>query len=297
MTADFDATRIVRSWLRTDEHESADRLLANALAIVATTPQRRSWWPARRIAQMNTVAKYAVGIAAVLVVTIGGVAIMSPATFRPAVILAPPSPTPTPPRTPAPSPTATPVRTPDAEGDIWPTGIYGPGRHQALLGGVPFSFVVPTSGWSSYSWKAMLEKGAFPSENSAWIGFNWGGNAVNDIDPCTKKNTGKTYSTVDDIARAYTRIPGTDAVGPTDVTLGGRPAKKVVLTVHDDIPCFPNQFTFDSSLTWPNALTSEVSFWFVDVDGKRFSLHIDRTAPNPELDLDIQDIVNSIRFE
>ena len=45
MTAERDTTRVVRSWLRADEHESADRLLHTVLARLDTTPQRRPWWP------------------------------------------------------------------------------------------------------------------------------------------------------------------------------------------------------------------------------------------------------------
>ena len=294
MTADRDTARIVRSWLRTDEHESADRVLANALAIVAETPQRRSRWPARRISPMNSVTRFAVAVAAVLAVTVGAVAITSPATFfRPGIVAPSASPTPSS----APTVTPTPLATPDPEGEIWRTGTYAVGRHSALLGGVPFSFEVPTSGWSSYAWKAMLEKGAYPTRTYAWIGFNWGGAGVNDINPCTKESSGKAGPTIDDIAQAYTDIPGTAAVGPTDVTLGGRRAKMVVLTIDDDIPCPSNQFTFDDYLTWPNALSSEIQLWFVDVDGKRFSLHVDRAAPNPDLEGEIQDIIDSIRFD
>ena len=46
-----DTTRIVRSWLRMDEHESADRVLDVVLDSLDATPQRRPWWPARRIAR------------------------------------------------------------------------------------------------------------------------------------------------------------------------------------------------------------------------------------------------------
>ena len=49
MSTERDVTRIVRSWLRTDEHESADRVLDTVLDLLDATPQRRSWWPARRI--------------------------------------------------------------------------------------------------------------------------------------------------------------------------------------------------------------------------------------------------------
>ena len=57
MTADLDTTRIVRSWLRTDEHESADRVLDTVLARLDATPQHRSLWPVRRIADVNANVK------------------------------------------------------------------------------------------------------------------------------------------------------------------------------------------------------------------------------------------------
>ena len=67
MSTDRDTTRIVRSWLRTDEHESADRVLDAVLDQLDTTPQRRAtWWPARRIESMNTMLRF--GIAAAVLV-------------------------------------------------------------------------------------------------------------------------------------------------------------------------------------------------------------------------------------
>ena len=72
MTADRDTTRVVRSWLRTDDHESADRVLLTVMSRLDTTPQRRSWWPPRRFAQMNRYLPAAVAAAAVLVVAVIG---------------------------------------------------------------------------------------------------------------------------------------------------------------------------------------------------------------------------------
>ena len=61
---DRDVTRVVRSWLREDEHENADRVLDLVLDQLDTTPQRRAtWWPVRRPTTMNTPFRY--GIAAV----------------------------------------------------------------------------------------------------------------------------------------------------------------------------------------------------------------------------------------
>lgn len=72
MTADRDTTRIVRSWLRTEEYESADRVLETVLSLLDTTPQRRSRWPSRRFAQMNRFAQAVIAAAAVLAVALVG---------------------------------------------------------------------------------------------------------------------------------------------------------------------------------------------------------------------------------
>src|SRR5919106_1622352 len=69
-----DTTRIVRSWLRAEENDSADRILGVVLERLDTTPQRRAtWWPARRFPEMNHTAKLALGAAAVVVVALLGI--------------------------------------------------------------------------------------------------------------------------------------------------------------------------------------------------------------------------------
>jgi hypothetical protein len=141
MTADRDTTRIVRSWLRTDEHESADRILDSVLARLDTTPQRRPMWPPRRFAFMSTYLKLAAaGVAVVLVAVVGynllpgrgGIGVQ---------------PTPTP----APTPTAaavqsTPAATEPAIPAIGPLAI---GRYPMTLEGVRFTFELANAGWSS----------------------------------------------------------------------------------------------------------------------------------------------------
>lgn len=72
MTADRDLTRIVRSFLRTDEHESADRVLETVLARLDTTPQRRSWWPSRRFAHVNNITRVVIAAAAILAIAFVG---------------------------------------------------------------------------------------------------------------------------------------------------------------------------------------------------------------------------------
>ena len=73
MTTERDrSTRIVLSWLREDAHENAERVLLLALDEVDTTPQRRSWWPARRFSNMNTQIKALLAVAAVVAIAVVG---------------------------------------------------------------------------------------------------------------------------------------------------------------------------------------------------------------------------------
>ena len=65
MSTDRDTKRIVRSWLRTEENESADRVLGSVLDRLDATPQRRATrWPARRLPEMNNMARLALGAVA-----------------------------------------------------------------------------------------------------------------------------------------------------------------------------------------------------------------------------------------
>ena len=68
MSTDRDLTTLVRSWLQTDEHESADRVVGAVFDRLDTTPQRRPLWRAWRNNLMNGTFKLvAAGTAAVLV--------------------------------------------------------------------------------------------------------------------------------------------------------------------------------------------------------------------------------------
>jgi Tol biopolymer transport system component len=72
VSTDRDLTNFVRSWLHTDQHESADRVLSAVFDRLETTPQRRPLWRAWRSNLMNGTFKLvAAGTAAVLVAAIG----------------------------------------------------------------------------------------------------------------------------------------------------------------------------------------------------------------------------------
>ena len=305
MTTERDTTRIVRSWLRSDKHESADRVLDNVLAVLDATPQRRSWWPARRSTDMNTFAKLAIAAAAVVVIAVVGISLL-PASGGvggggPA---ASPSPSPTPTAPPSPSPTPVAYAYP-------PSGELEVGsRHSLTVDGVPFSLTVPASGWMSTGSAMGLNKESGGAPSSAWMPI-WTPDNVY-ADPCTQSRLDPPPGpSAADLAAAISTVPGTDAMGPSDVTVGGRAAKLVVLTIREDIGCDPQQFYLwynegpgddcsgdEECGRYATALGDTIRVWIVDVDGARlfFEAETGKDA-GPEIEQEIQQIIDSIQFE
>jgi Tol biopolymer transport system component len=124
MTTERDAARAVRSWLQTDEHESAERVLGLVLDSLDATPQRRPrWrWPSAR-AMNGTFRLAAATTAAVVVIALGGAIYFSHPALTPA---ASPSPSASPFAT-DPAAAASPTPTPSSE----PTAAIEPSPSDA----------------------------------------------------------------------------------------------------------------------------------------------------------------------
>jgi hypothetical protein len=287
MTADLDTTRIVRAWLRTDEHESANRLLAEVVAALDTTPQHRTRWPAWRVRSVNLDAKLAVYAVAVLAVV---ALVMNLLPSGGQGVGGSPS------ESPSPRLSVEPSASPS--GDIWIKGApIAIGRHEARIGNIAFSYEMPVEGWSSDPvWIGMLKKGPFLAENSAWLGFTWVFDRVA-TDPCGGSST-SVGPTIDDLAIAMTTIPGTTAGEPIDTTVGGLPAKVVEYSIDDGMPCQPGRFwLYGEGSAYPDSIDSTIMEWIVEVDGQRTGVHTDRVGPSPELEQEMRQIVESIQFE
>jgi hypothetical protein len=107
-----------------------------------------------------------------------------------------------------------------------------------------------------------------------------------------------------DSAAAVASAPGTELVaGPSDVTVGGRAAKHVVVRVREDVGCDPGFFFTwtppDGGAFWLDTLPGDtIRVWIVDVDGTHFVIEAE-TRPNagPEVEQEIQEFIESIRFE
>jgi hypothetical protein len=296
MNTQLDVEQIVTDWLH-DEVTTAgsDKVLAGALVRVASVRQERIPRP-ERFPVMNAYAKLAVGLAAAVVGVVVAYSLLPEngmgligtpmATASPSVL---PSPTPS-------SPTTTP------EDAVWPVGTLGVGPHDAKLLGIPFSFTIPSPDWRSDHGEGTLETGVFPQTSFAWIDF---GGPITWIytDPCARKSA-TVGPSIAEQAAALTTIEGTDAVGPTDVAVGGRPAKLVVLTIHPDVQCAQQGFELygrtspgGGTTLYANGITSTMRVWFVDTGGQVLMIHSDQLGANPKVEQEIQQVVDSIRFE
>ena len=223
MSADRDVNRIVRSWLEEGVTALPDRVLDTVLDQLPATPQRRAPWPVRRLLDMNIPTRIAVAAAAVLALAVIGV-IAIPRGSGVAGLGATSSPTPV--STPTPSPVPLPS-----------TGALAPGTYLLDAGSdipVRLTFTVP-AGWSTdggFVYKNPAPGEASPPPNSVGrlLVVTW---IVSHVytDACHWQGTLVPVGTADQFATLLANQKGRTATAPTDVVLGGSPAKRVDLTV------------------------------------------------------------------
>jgi hypothetical protein len=98
--------------------------------------------------------------------------------------------------------------------------------------------------------------------------------------------------------------PGTKLVtGPSDVTVGGRTAKHMVLTDRENVGCDPGFFytwrDMEGGALWPTTGVGDtIRIWIVDVDGARLFIAARTTEQaSSGLEKEIRQIIRSIRFD
>lgn len=305
-----DATRVVRAWLEEGSTELSDRVLDGVLREFPTTPQDWPFWSQRGHSLMNTFAKFAVTAAAVVVLTVVGVNLLSPSGGLgrpPPPVSPPPSPTPTGQTSPSPFP---------SDVNFGP-GDYRIGRHSVTVDGVPFSFDISTRHWEPW-WRGGVPTGSLRLNKSVidgqgaeglvyWTAFPEG--LYTEL--CASLLDPLVGSSIADIATAVSNAAGTELVTePMDVSVGGLPAKYVELTVREDLGCDPGYFhVFPAQSGGAFWLTpgvgATIHVWILDVDGTRLFIagetqHIRDGATEQRLAGlmgEIHQIIDSIQFE
>jgi hypothetical protein len=295
MTTPRDPDRLIHAFLAEGPDRLPDRTYDTLRGDLDRTRQRVVIGPWRE-AHMNTFAKLAIGLAAVMVVAI--VALNLPAGSGPGGAASPSptvTPSPTGDATPSPSPT------PAAIGSFPPVGPLAAGTYEATsdFDLVPFSFTVP-DGWQSRGWfltNASASDGRFPVH----VHFV----PVTDLyaDPCLGTLVSPTVGpSVEDLAAAVAVQAGAEDVTTADVTVDGRPAKFVQYTIPADYSCVVDKF-----LIWSDGESGDlyeeppfgetVRMWILDVDGKRFVITAVHHSTTTEADQsEVQGVVDSVTF-
>lgn len=182
-----------------------------------------------------------------------------------------------------------------------------------------FTFAVP-SGWQFDGSFAFSGHPGSPEDTDIWIyttdSFYGGADhlpmtpAVFD-DPCVHDDFESFEASLAGQAEAFASIPRTELVsGPAEVTVGGRAGRVATIGIPADLGCPKGEFwllfnmecgapTLDCT-TFPNWPGEAIREWFVDVDGEIFNIRAQIRYPeeaSPDLDVEIQQIVDSIQFE
>jgi len=285
MTSD-DFGRTTREWLDEGPTRMSDRALEATLEEVHVTPQRRAWWPAKRLPEFPLWAR----AAAIVVLVLGAVAMGS--TLRPAGVAGPIGvPSPTAPAT----PTASPPPTATMSSIALTYGVQYPYR---------LHLTVPTT-WSARDLEFVISKngGDAPTGMAigTWLvsnlyvdGCNWQAGL---LDP-------PVGPTVDDLATAIAAFPDRDTTTPTDVTIDGFSGKELEMTVPDvdftscDNAQFRSWVGPDDGIRFHEGPLERSRILILDIDGTRvltFGRTFPETSAADRAELDA--ILDSMRIE
>jgi hypothetical protein len=277
VSTERESNRIVLSWLRADEHVSADRILDDVFTAVDATPQRRSPWLARSVPPMNnTTVRLIAAVAAVAIVAVIGYQLLSGSGAGDA----------------GPSPSLGPSV--DASATPIPSTAAGPINFTALEGGgtelEPGEYVIdyaapvalvtftvpdePYLQWPSPWFKALFDWGPWHQSNAARLGAVEVVNLY--VDPCNPA-LGPRDPAVgpsgEDLLTALGEVPGMVVSAPVDAQLSGYNGQYVELTGEVPADCIEDRSIWqttrgDQSLLLPGDGDLHM-VWILDVEGQR----------------------------
>lgn len=300
MSAERELERVVRSWLREDGREDADRVLTAVLTDIDTTPQRPpTWWPVRRYRTVNGTARVVAAAAAVsLLIAIGGYALLNGSLGSPGTNGSSTA-------SPSPRETALP-QLHRSEPSMLQPGPYA----VSSAFDAPFTLTVPAN-WTGLEHKsgfALLVKteaggrfGFVP--NHSLLGFYKVNGAF--ADPCRDEAPlDPAPIGVDGFVAALRQEVGVDATRPTPTTVGGLPATTFDLTTTIDYENCPNDpaslWTFydvGTHVFHENNTGGRSRIWLVDVHGTLILINAEVTDRATDADAEeLYRMVDSVEF-
>jgi hypothetical protein len=220
MNARSDLDRSITEWLVAEVPDRApERLLEASRAAICTTPQRRAWWPAGRVPNMNNnIVRIAAAVAAVGVALFIGYQLLG-------------SPDPGGPPT-VPSPSVSPSEEPSAAASTIQTLVPGMGDLSSgtyLISSVePFAITITIpDGWESAQVPAQIwGPGDNPKSSVGW--FTVDGLFADPCDPT--QGYLDVGPTADDLVQALASHPTISVGQTTEVTVSGYAGTLLELT-------------------------------------------------------------------
>ncbi len=326
MSTERDVTRIVRSWLEDGATALPDRVLDSVLDQLPMTSQRRSWWPAWRLSEMNNALKLAIAAVAVVVVALVGINLL-PRSEGVGGSGQTPSPSPAPSLTASPSPSLS--RSPAPSPALFPVGPLAAGSHtiqpfvgpgglctgESLQAGcteagaeddsIRITLTVP-DGWAGLEYSIIPSVESYSPPGGAGLLFGRGGwlytvsQACGGSGPDPNGPTIPTGTTVDEFVTALVDHPDLDVTSPVDVTLGGFSGQYLEFRAPANTTTDPGgcgYFVWEPGIyaQGPNALWR---IWVLDVNGVRVVVRGDSfPGTSPQIQAQLQSIVDSIQIE
>ena len=288
MSTDRDTRRIVRSWLRTDEGESADRVLDIVLDRLDTTPQRRAtWWPARRTSTMNQAMRIALASAAVVAVALIGVSFFSGGNVGG-------------PEPGGPSPTATPEPAALVTGPL-EAGTYSTTPFTLPGGPISFTLTVP-NGWEADVPGAVFPAGGPGGPDGAAGTFLQPEGLYSD--PCDGNSGAPDVEigpSVDDLVTALGSQRAYESTTASDVIVDGYSGKRLDLQLPSDVDfatCDSGEFWVWDAGPYAQGVGNHWQVTIVDVDGTRVVILAHDFADTPaSTKAELQNVVASIQID
>jgi hypothetical protein len=240
MTHDRDIERLLSIWLREGPDEVPDRVLDEVASRIGRQAQRPAWRLTWRDTPVTAYLKPIAALAAVLILAVGGVAILRQPSGTGAPTTAPTSASPVPTQlaspTPSPKPTPSPMPAPSAtaaaacsDPAFQCSGVLAAGAHASAIFQPALAFEVP-SGWTNTldrdrAFTLRPPNGVFTFQVLSQV-------AIPEQDgTCSAVRKEAAGNDVTDWITFLTTHPGLEASAPEPVSVGGHDGMRVQFQV------------------------------------------------------------------
>jgi hypothetical protein len=295
MSTENDVARSLRSWLKENRHEDADRLLDVVFDQVPATPQRRAGWLARRSTVMSNSVRIAVAAAVLVVVAFIGYQLLGGSNIG--------GPTQTETPLPTASPSVAPSTAPSKAAGL-PLGPFDLTVAGDIFD-IPMTVTIGATDWDGQIGSGVLVKSdnADAPDGAGLIVFT--GQLEVYGDPCrwqTTRPNPMTAPTVDDVIAALAAQTGRNATEPVDISVDGHAGKSILLSVPTDAnfaDCDGGQFRSwgPEASRYAQGPGQIDQVWVVDVDGTLVTIDAAYYKGTPaEVRAEMDAILDSLQF-